>query len=301
MSKALLVDTFESHRSHLRGLAYRMLGSHAEAEDVVQESWLRWRDADREQVQTPRAFLSTVVTRLCLDRLKSAQASREIYVGPWLPEPLLEDEQLLQAGPEAETEFASDLSYAFLLALERLAPLERAAFLMHDVFGADFAEVAEALGRSPTACRQLASRARGHVRESRPARAALAPERGRQLAAAFLLALQTGDAGALKQQLAEDVRLLSDGGGRVPAAGIPVQGRDRVAKALIGFARKLPLPPGAQVRAACINGEPGVLILRADRTPYQTTTLSFDPQQRVAALYVVRNPDKLRHLDLSRH
>ncbi len=163
-----LTDSFELHRGPLLGLAYRMLGSRAEAEDAVQEAWLRWRETDRSRVQQPRAFLTQTVTRLCLDRLKSAQAQREVYVGPWLPEPILEDESLLQPGPEAASEFASDLSNAFMLALERLSPLERAAFLLHDIFDTDFAEVARALGRSEAACRQLAARARSRVREARP-------------------------------------------------------------------------------------------------------------------------------------
>lgn len=288
--------TFERHRAYLQGLAYRMLGAHAEAEDAVQESWLRWREADRKRVDAPRAFLAQTVTRLCLDRLKSAQARREVYVGPWLPEPVLEHESLMQPGPESASEFAADLSFAFMLALERLSPLERAAFLMHDVFGADFAEVASALERTPTACRQLASRARTRVREALPRPTPLARETADRLTAAFLVAIQTGDAAALKLVLAADVRMLSDGGGRIAAAGIPVLGCERVAKTLIGFGRKQPLPAGAQLRLLRINGDPGLLMLTAGGEPIQTLSLGFDAEGRIDAVYVVRNPDKLRHL-----
>jgi RNA polymerase sigma-70 factor (ECF subfamily) len=288
-------DAFEAHRRHLMGLAYRMLGSHAEAEDAVQEAWLRWHELEPGRVAHPRAFLSKTVTHLCLDRLKSAQHRREIYVGPWLPEPVLADEALLQPGPEQGGEFASDLSYAFMLALERLSPLERAAFLLHDVFDADFAEVAQALGRSEAACRQLASRARTRVREARP-RYAVPPDEADRLTAAFLQAAQSGDAGALKSLLAEDVRFLSDGGGRVSAAGIPILGRERVVKVMTGIARKHPLPADVLVTLARVNGLPGCLVRAADGTPIQTIAVEFDDERRVTAVYVVRNPDKLRHL-----
>lgn len=246
-------------------------------------------------VDHPRAFLSQTVTRLCLDRLKSAQARREVYVGPWLPEPVLESEALLQPGPNDAGEFAGDLSYAFMLALERLSPLERAAFLLHDVFDADFAEVAQALGRSEAACRQLASRARTRVREARP-RYKISAEKSEQLTAAFLLAAQNGDAEALKKLLMEDARFISDGGGRVAAAGIPIQGRERVVKAMVGFALKHPLPADARFTLTRINGLPGVVVRAADGMPIQTAAIEFGTDGLVAAVYVVRNPDKLRHL-----
>jgi RNA polymerase sigma-70 factor (ECF subfamily) len=294
-----LVESFEPHRGHLLGLAYRMLGSHAEAEDMVQEAWLRWSDAERGSVDHPRAFLSQTVTRLCLDRLKSAQARREVYVGPWLPEPVLEDETLLQPGPEDAGEFAGDLSYAFMLALERLSPLERAAFLLHDVFDADFAEVAQALGRSEAACRQLASRARTRVREARP-RYKVSMEESERLAEAFLTAARSGDAEALKNMLTEDALFLSDGGGRVSAAGIPILGRERVTKVMVGIALKHPLPADAQITLTHINGLAGCLIHTADGLPIQTIAIEPGPDGRVAAVYVVRNPDKLRHLAITR-
>src|SRR6186713_1485464 len=158
--------TFEPHRRRLLGLAYRMLGSMAEAEDAVQEAYLRWHDTDRESVKEPRAFLMTTTTRICLDVLKSARMKREEYVGPWLPDPITDTASL---APDAQTELAEDLSVALLLALDRLSPLERAAFLLHDVFDYSFAQIADALGRNEAACRQLAARARAHVREGRPA------------------------------------------------------------------------------------------------------------------------------------
>ena len=293
--RARPVEDFEAHRSYLRGLAYRMLGSQAEAEDAVQEAWLRWREVDRGDVTQPRAFLAQTVTRLCLDRLKSAQAQREIYVGPWLPEPLVNDDELFEPGPEAAAEFASDLSYAFMLALERLSPLERAAFLLHDVFDADFGEVAVALDRSEPACRQLAARARTHLREARPRFRISATEHER-LATAFLHAARSGDADSLKQLLAEDARLIADGGGRVPSAGVPLLGRDRVIKFLVGISRKHPAPIGTRVEIATINGLPGFAIFAADGKPIQTNAIEPTAEGRIAAIYIVRNPDKLRHL-----
>src|SRR6186997_3435162 len=200
--------SFEPHRRRLRGLAYRMLGSMAEAEDAVQETYLRWHGADRNNVSNPRAFLMTTTTRICLDMLSSARARREEYVGPWLPEPVVDTAAL---APDSRTELAEDLSVALLLTLDRLSPLERAAFLLHDVFDFSFSEVAGALERSDAACRQLAARARAHVREARP-RGATAPvtrsgeidAKHAQLMSAFAAAIQSGDLRALTQLLAHD-------------------------------------------------------------------------------------------------
>ncbi len=285
-------DDFEPHRRHLRALAYRMLGSRTEADDAVQDAWLRWHAADRASVQNPRAFLSRTVTRLCLDRIKSAQAQREVYVGSWLPEPVVDDEAQFQPGPEAAHELASDLSFAFMLTLERLSPLERAAFLLHDVFDMDFGEVAAALGRSESACRQLASRARTNVRANRPA-VKVAPEVEQRLASVFVRALFEGDVDALAQALAEDARLVSDGGGRVTAVPKPLHGRDRIAKALVGFAR-LYDPARYRTRPARINGLPGFVVFTAQGEPEQTIALEIDANDAISAIYVTRNPDKLR-------
>src|SRR5687768_14796444 len=205
--------SFEPHRRRLLGLAYRMLGSMAEAEDAVQEAYLRWHATDRASVAEPRAFLMTTTTRICLDVLKSARVRREEYVGPWLPDPVTDTASL---APDAQTELAEDLSVALLLAIDRLSPLERAAFLLHDVFDYSFAQVADALGRNEAACRQLASRARARVREARPAgaiqaRASSSPLESKhaELLSAFMAATRTGDVSTLKGLLAGDARLVT--------------------------------------------------------------------------------------------
>jgi RNA polymerase sigma-70 factor (ECF subfamily) len=234
--------SFEPHRRRLLGLAYRMLGSIAEAEDAVQETYLRWHAADRASVSDARAFLMTTTTRICLDLLRSARARREAYVGPWLPEPVTDTSAL---APDAHTELAEDLSIALLLTLDRLSPLERAAFLLHDVFECPFAEVARALGRSEAACRQLASRARAHVRGAQPRVAAPAPGSSdgtatthAQLISAFVHATTSGDLEGLMRLLARDARLVSDGGGKVPAALNVIEGGERTARFLVGTVRK---------------------------------------------------------------
>src|SRR5215475_5163401 len=198
------VAAFETHRRALTGLAYRMLGSRAEAEDIVQDAYLRWHAADRTAIEEPRRYLGTVVTRLCLDRMKSARARREFYVGQWLPEPVVDE----AFDDETAGDLAHDISVALMLVLERLSPLERASFLLHDVFGLDFAEVSRALGRSHAACRQLAARGREHIGAGRP-RFPASSEDGRRLAAAFHLAAISGDAQALAQMLTHDVVLYS--------------------------------------------------------------------------------------------
>ena len=293
-------DTFEPYRRRLLGLAYRMLGSMADAEDAVQEAYVRWHRADRDSVSDARAFLLTITSRICLDMLTSARARREEYVGPWLPEPVLDPTAL---APDSRTELAEDLSIALLLTLDRLSPLERAAFLLHDVFDFSFSEVASALDRSEPACRQLAARARAHVRASRP-RATVPPARsGRidakhaQLLSAFVAATQSGDLDALTRLLASDVRVVTDGGGKVAAALNVIDGADRVARFLVEVTRKR---PGAwwrddfTLRFATINGLPGVIV-DSPQGPVQTAAFEIDGDV-IRALYVVRNLDKLRHL-----
>jgi RNA polymerase sigma-70 factor (ECF subfamily) len=294
-------DTFEPYRRRLLGLAYRMLGSMADAEDAVQEAYLRWHAADRYNVADPRAFLMTTTTRICLDMLTSARARHEEYVGPWLPEPVFDTAAL---APDSRTELAEDLSIALLLTLDRLSPLERAAFLLHDVFDFSFTEVACALERSEAACRKLATRARSHVRALRP-RGATAPPahpgqidaKHAQLMSAFVAATQSGDLNALTQLLASDVRIVTDGGGKVPAALDVIEGADRAARFLVDVTRKR---PGAwwredfRVRFAAINGLPGVIV-EGPEGPVQTSAFEIEGDL-VRALYVVRNSDKLRHL-----
>jgi RNA polymerase sigma-70 factor, ECF subfamily len=285
------VDAFEAHRDHLLGLAYRMLGSIAEAEDVVQEAYLRWHAADTGDVADPRAYLARVVTRLGLDHLKSARVRREHYVGPWLPEPVV-DADALSAGTASE--YADDVTVALLLALERLSPLERAAFLLHDVFDLDFAEVARTLDRSEAACRQRAAGGRAHVREARP-RFPVDPGDADRLAAAFLAASREGDADALRAILAEDAVLRSDGGGKRPAALAPILGRDRIVRFFAGVTRKLREAGYVLTPAlARINGQPGVVLRDADGV-VQTIALEVR-DDAIVAVDIVRNPDKLGHL-----
>jgi len=283
-------EAFEAHRRHLTGLAYRMLGSRAEAEDIVQEAWLRWHQADRAAVAEPRAFLATIVTRLCLDHLKSARARRETYAGPWLPEPVLDAEAL---APDRASELAQDLSIALLLTLQRLSPLERAAFLLHDVFEVGFAEVARMLSRSPAACRQLAARARAQLRQGRPRFAAAAAAEQR-LAAAFKAAAEQGDVAGLASLLAEEAVLYSDGGGRRPTALNPILGRDRIVRFLAGIAQHDPAVAGFRYEPAPINGRPGLLVHEPAGT---TFAIGFGVRDgQIAAIYMVLNPDKLAHL-----
>jgi RNA polymerase sigma-70 factor (ECF subfamily) len=268
----------------------------ADAEDAVQEAYLRWHAADRDNVSDPRAFLMTTTTRICLDVLTSARARREEYVGPWLPEPVVDTAAL---APDSRTELAEDLSIALLLTLDRLSPLERAAFLLHDVFDFSFSEVAQALERSEAACRQLAARARAHVRAVRP-RGATQPARSgeidakhAQLMSAFVAATRSGDLNALTQLLAGDVRVVTDGGGKVAAALNVLDGADRAARFLVGAARK-GWRDDFTLRFATINGLPGVIV-DGPEGPVQTAAFEIDGDV-IRALYVVRNPDKLRHL-----
>ena len=290
-------SSFEPYRRRLLGLAYRMLGSMADAEDAVQETYLRWHGADRSHVLDPRAFLMTTTTRICLDMLTSARARREEYVGPWLPEPVLDSAEL---APDSQTELAEDLSIALLLTLDRLSPLERAAFLLHDVFDLSFSEVAAALERSESACRQLASRARAHVRAVRPrgttaprARSGEIDEKHARIISAFVAATRSGDLDGLMHLLASDVRVVTDGGGKAPAALNCLDGADRAARFLVGATRK-GWRDDFTLRTVTINGLPGLIVEGPDG-PVQTAAFELEGDV-IRALYVVRNSDKLRHL-----
>ena len=287
-------DLFQPPYRYLRARAYRMLGSRAEAEDAVQDAWLRWQAADRSGVQNVRAFLSQTVTHLCLDRLQSAQRRREQYVGVWLPEPLVDEAMDFHPGPDVTTEYAQDVSIAFMLALERLSPLERAAFLLHDVFDLDFDEVGRRLQRSPAAVRQLASRARQHVKADY-ARSEVAAEEGERLLRAFGLALARGDVDALARTLADDAEFLSDGGGKATAVPRPLHGAERIAKALVGFGRLVDWTR-TRFKTASVNGLAGWLVHDAGGAPIQTLALQFAADGRIERIYVMRNPDKLQHL-----
>jgi RNA polymerase sigma-70 factor (ECF subfamily) len=287
--------SFEPHRRRLLGLAYRMLGSIAEAEDAVQDAYLRWHAIDRESVSDTRAFLTTTTTRICLDMLKSARARREAYVGPWLPEPVVDTAAL---APDTQTELAEDLSIALLLALDRLSAPERAAFLLHDVFDCSFGEVASVLDRSEAACRQLASRARTHVREARPRGTSTVRDPSelsnhQQLVSAFVDAARSGELQTLMGLLADDVRLMTDGGGKVSAALKVIEGPDRTARFIVGAVSK-GLPEGSIIRAAEINGLPGLIVYRPDGS---VQSVAFEiADNLVHAIYAVSNPEKLSHL-----
>jgi RNA polymerase sigma-70 factor (ECF subfamily) len=280
-------DPLAPHRGRLLGLAYRMLGSRSDAEDIVQDAYLRFAGA--QDVHNAEAFLVTVVTRLCLDRLKSARAQREVYVGPWLPEPVFDAEGL---SADAATELADDLSFALLLALDRLSPLERAAFLLHDVFDTPFSEIAAMLDRTEAACRQLATRARRAVRDERPAPAAT-PDNHARLLQAFGEAVTSGDVARLAELLREDAVAITDGGGRKTAARNPIQGADKIARFFIGLAAK---NAGHEIRVepTMINGAIGAL-LYLDGELDHTMSMAISGE-KIAAIYIVRNPDKLRHL-----
>jgi RNA polymerase sigma-70 factor (ECF subfamily) len=285
-------DPLAPYRGRLLGLAYRMLGSRSDAEDVVQDAYLRFASA--QEVQNPEAFLVTIVTRLCLDRLKSARAQRKIYVGPWLPEPVFDAERL---SADVATEFADDLSFALLLALDRLSPLERAAFLLHDVFDMPFADVARLLNRTEPACRQLATRARRAVREKRPTSVAT-PDHHARLLSAFSEAVASGDVSRLAGLLREDAVALTDGGGRKSAALNPIRGADKVARFFISLANKN-IGRDIRIEPTMINGTVGAL-LYMDGELDQSLSMAIDVD-RIAAIYIVRNPDKLRHVPTSTH
>lgn len=279
---------FERERGRLFRLAYRMLGSVAEAEDAVQDTWLRWQTR-RRQADEPRAYLARIAIRLCLDRLKGASRRREVYVGPWLPEPLVDDRQ----GPEADAERTEEVSIALMLALERLSPLERAAFILRTAFDMDFAEIAATLGREEATCRQLVHRARGHVRAARP-RFAVAEGEGERLADAFLAAARGGDLAGLRDLLAAGATLHTDGGGRRIAALNVVRGGDRIARFFAGLAAKGRLGSPLWYRRLRINGLPGCITVEPDGA-LQTVTIET-LEGWITAVYVMRNPEKLRHL-----
>ncbi len=274
---------FDPLRPGLIRVAYRMLGSVADAEDVVQDAFLRWLDVDRDEVREPAAFLRRVVTRLCLDRLKSVRRERETYVGTWLPEPVVETNE----------DAMDDVTLPLLMALERLSPLERAAFLLHDVFGLDFEEVAATIGREPAAARQLATRARAHVRADRP-RYPVAQQRGFEIAEAFFAASRDGDMERLRGLLAADVTLYADGGGKVPAQKAPAVGLDDVMRMFTAFAAVYARRMSRLVRFGVINGLPGFITIERGEI-LQTTALEV-VDGRVANVYILRNPDKLRHV-----
>jgi RNA polymerase sigma-70 factor, ECF subfamily len=273
---------FEEWRSLLFGIAYRMLGSAADAEDVVQDACVRWLRRDGEPIGSVRAYLVTIVTRLCLDQLDSARARRVTYAGPWLPEPVVAD------GTGA-AEQADSLSLAFLVLLEELTPLERAAYLLHDIFGYSFEEVARSLGRTPAACRQLGARARRHI-EGRRQRFDVDLRHGRELTDRFLVACATGDLSGLLDMLSDDVVVWTDGGGKVRAAMRPVVGPRRSSRFLMNVAKRVHGVP----QAAVLNGQPSSVFVDGGTV---VAALVLDVMEgKIVGVRVVSNPDKLERL-----
>lgn len=277
--------SFNDMRPRLIRVAYRMLGSIADAEDVVQDAYIRWLALDHESVRQPAALLRTIVTRLCLNELNSARRRRETYIGPWLPEPFINAD---------EVDVMDDITFPLMVALERLSPLERAAFLLHDVFGLAFDDVAEALDRKPSTCRKLATRARTHIHKARP-RFPITKEQGMEFAAAFFAASRHGDMRKLRTLLADDVTAYSDGGGKVSASLVPLAGIHAVMERHAQLARDFGRSPSRLVRYALIDGIPGFVTIEEGGL-VQTTALQIE-RGKIIAIFITRNPDKLRHLD----
>lgn len=284
---AARVDEFTGYRPLLFAVAYRMVGVVADAEDLVQETFLRWQRAlaAGETIAAPKSWLTAVITRLCIDHLRSARVRREEYVGPWLPEPLVTE---AAPDPAESVALAESLTLAFLVVIESLTPVERAVFLLHDVFAYDFAEVARIVGKGEANCRQLARRAREHVAARRPRHQA-PPEERERLTAQFLAACQGGDLPTLVATLADEIVLRSDGGGKAQAARRPLHGPDAVARFLLGIIKKA--PAGTEYRFAEVNGQPGFLAL-LDGVPYSVLALDI-AEGRVRSIAIVVNPDKL--------
>ncbi|MEU6774869.1 RNA polymerase sigma factor SigJ [Streptomyces sp. NPDC046759] len=291
MTTETAAHVFEEHRTLLMGVAYRMLGRVADAEDVVQDAWLRWSRADRAEVREPRAYLVRVTTRLAIDRLRQVQTRGETYVGPWLPEPYVTE--FGDAVPDAADRavLVDSVSLAVLVVLESLSPLERAVFVLREAFGYPYAEIAALFDRGEAAVRQLAGRARRHVDERRPRYEVDAVQR-RELTERFLAAAADGDLDGLMSLLAPDVRLVGDSGGKAKAPARILYTADKVGRFLLGVARKPPAAPSYRFIEA--NGGPAVLLLSGDKPD---SLLQLDiADGRVATVYVVRNPDKLGHL-----
>lgn len=282
-SPDIRTDAFETHRPRLVRLAYRMVGTMPEAEDIVQDAWLRWDRSENRDIRNPGAYLRRTVARLCLDHLKSARIRRETYFGSWLPEPIVDED-------ENDDLREDHLTLTLMLALERLSPLERAAFLLHDVFDTPMPDIAEALGRDAPAIRQLASRARKHVRDSRP-RYPVEKTEGQRIAKAFFDAVKSGDVHALRGLLSETVIARSDGGGRVAAFPNPIYGADRVTRLFEGIHRKFGGADTELIRLTTIDGLPG-LISRDPDGVLQTAAFEI-VEGKIVSIFITRNPEKM--------
>ena len=285
-------DIFESTRPLLFSIAYRMLGSVTDAEDVVQESFLRWLEAPETEVRAPRAYLATIVTRLAINQLQSAQSRRETYVGPWLPEPIMTEHA---PDPSEPIELAESLSMAFLMMLERLSPTERAVLLLHDVFDFDYEEIARIVDKSEVNCRQLLTRAKKHIGEPR-ARFDVDPVQADRLLNRFIEATRAGDIDGLLGVLAEDITLWADGGGKVPGAALrPIQGAETVARFVVQRART-GASLGRRLQPTLINGQPGFVIYEG--TEPRAALILETRGGRIHGIYAIANPDKLHALTL---
>jgi RNA polymerase sigma-70 factor (ECF subfamily) len=283
------VESFETYRSYLFAIAYRMLGSAMDAEDLVQETYVRYQATQPESIHSLKAYLTTILTRLCMDQLHLARRKREQYVGPWLPEPISTEEMPEGADPEKRVETEESLSLAFLVLLEQLQPFERAVFLLREVFEYEFAEIAVMLGKSEAACRRSFSRAKQHLVQRRP-RFSPSPEMHRQLLTSFLTAVQGGDMTTLTDLLSENVVLWADGGGKVKQAALrPIRGREAVARFSLGTRRFW--PENTRVELEEINGQ-AALIIRTNSRVFSVLTIDVE-QGRIQAIRIIANPDKL--------
>jgi RNA polymerase sigma-70 factor (ECF subfamily) len=284
-----MVESFETYRSYLFSIAYRMLGSAMDAEDMVQETYLRYQTTPPETITSHKAFLTTIISRLCVDQLHLAHRKREQYLGPWLPEPLITAEALEAVSLEERVDKDESVSLAFLLLLEQLQPIERAVFLLREVFEYDYPEIATFLGKSEVACRQWFSRAKKHLADHRP-RFPPSPQTHQQLLTSFFQAVQAGEMTTWMNVLAEDVTLWADGGGNVKGAATrPIRGRAAVARFSLGTRRLL--PEDYRVELAEVNGQPA-LIVRANDRAFFVLTIEVEAQQ-IQTIRVVANPEKL--------
>src|SRR6266516_4227480 len=288
----MVVETFESYRPYLFSIAYRMLGSAMDAEDMVQETYLRYQTTPAEPIRSLKAYLTTIIIRLCMDQLQLARRKREVYVGPWLPEPILTTTTSASGDPAERVDIEESISLAFLMLLEQLQPFERAIFLLREVFEYDFAEIATMLGKSEAACRRSFSRAKKHLSEHRP-RFPASPQTHRQLLSGFVQAVEHGEMTTLRNLLTEEVTLWADGGGKVKGAATrPIFGRDAVARFSLGTRRFL--PEGARVELAEVNGQLAVIFRAGDRA-YLVLAIEVEAQ-RIQTIRIIANPEKLARI-----
>jgi RNA polymerase sigma-70 factor (ECF subfamily) len=286
------VESFETYRNYLFSIAYRILGSASDAEDMVQETYLRYQATPPETIRSLKAFLTTILTRLCIDQLHLARREREVYVGPWLPEPILTAEITAAADPEKRVETQESISLAFLVLMEQLQPFERAVFLLREVFEYEFAEIATMLDKSEAACRRSFSRAKLHLREHRP-RFPASPQTHQHLLTAYYQAVQTGEMAALMNVLSEDVVLWTDGGGKARTAALrPIQGREAVARISMGSRRFWPENYSAEM--AEVNGQAAIIIRDGD-SPFAVLTIDVE-QEQIQTIRILVNPDKLARI-----